>query len=472
MTGPRLWWLLFVSVLVTHIPFLALPAGIDTTWSVMAGAEFLVENNFDYTALLKSDGFAFGGPATHATSLVTLATALVLWTFGPGAPALITLHLIHMAIGASGLWFYFNTSQHILPLKWAIGSTIAVGLTPIVFTQFGMMYLETPLFTAAMASLWYLSRDRKLGTSGFSLLATAIKPSGLAVAATQLVVAVFGRKNLRLAISVVLGALAIALLAAIQSDTPTTSSFVWGRVIDFWISQWRFLRATPLTLGLFATYLGCSFDIWRSHRDRPPLLIWATAFPIVFVGGHLVGPILGESVNLLPRYWVVAIPAMILTVSYWLTSGQSALPPATTGGVYLVVAVLGLFGFLLPAASAADFVLAERAPTARHLFLLEREAIQLMQVSDATMIVTSDTAFRLTTPSAGYVTTVDKNFEIVRYSETLTGLPRHVIFLQRHHGPSRNTMDVERLGDGWDLTITPLRRGPFLITVVEAVRED
>ncbi len=471
MTGRRVWWLIFISVLVTHIPFFTLPAGIDSTWSVMAGAEMLAETNFDFMALLKSKGFIYGGPATHATSVVTIGTAIVLWALGPGNPALITLHLLHLAIGASGLWFYFNVSQKLLPLTWAIGSTIAVGLTPIVFTQFGMMYLETPLFTAVMASLWFFSEGRRIETTGFSLLAAAVKASGLAVAVTQVVVGVFERKHIRRTVSALVGGIAIVILAASQSDLPNPSAFDWTVVIGFWSSHWSFLRATPLTLGLLIAYLAATASIWRSRRDRPSLLIWTTTFPLVFVGGHLVGPLIGQGTNLLPRYWVVAIPAMILTVSFWLTSGQSVLPPVATGGLYLGVAILGLLGFLLPTANAADFVLAERAPTARHLFLLEKQAIQLMQESDATMLVTLDTAFRLTTPAAGYVTAIDRDFEIVRNSDPFTDVPGHIIFLQRHNGPAQNTIEVEQLGDGWDVDVTPLRRGPFLITVVEAFRE-
>ncbi|MDH3307292.1 MAG: hypothetical protein OEO77_07240 [Acidimicrobiia bacterium] len=470
MSGPRLWLVLFAALLVTHLDFLTVPAGLDATWSVMAGAETLASNGFSYTDLLGRPGLLEGGPSTHATSIVTFVTALVLVALGPGVPALVALHLIQLAVGATGLWFTFRLACRLMSARQAWIITIAVALTPIIFTQMGSVYLETPMLTAAMGAFWFAEQDRPAPSAVAALLAVAVKPSGIAVVGTILLVGLItNRRRLGWQISLFLAAGALVLFTGQQYGLDQGTPFDWPEIQRFWRSQAGFLAATPMTLAVAFAHTGASIWWWKRRVQRRSL-DYLAVFPWVFVGQHVLGVVAGQTTNLLPRYWAVALPAMLITTGVWLVAACSTefVRVVTVG--YVGVALIGLAGYLGPDAAAPDFILAERAPTSRQLIRLEKVAIAELVASDATVLATLDTSFRLEYPAAGYVDARHEgHLTVPGGGALLSGLPDHVIFIERDGSP-RNTLLKAQLGPGWTIETHALQKGRFTIRIVEAWR--
>ena len=61
--------------------------------------------------LLGMPGYQEGGPNAHSTSLVTLATAVVLWISGGGTRSFLILHLLHFAGAALALLTLFRLAR-------------------------------------------------------------------------------------------------------------------------------------------------------------------------------------------------------------------------------------------------------------------------------------------------------------------------------------------------------------------------
>ena len=145
--------LVFLLILVLKWDTLLQPPVWDTAMGLFPPALTLVENDFDLVELLGMPGYQEGGPNAHSTSLVTFATAVVLWTSGGGTRGFLILHLLHFAGAALALLALFRLARSVFGGVTAVLLCLSVLLHPIFSTQVGYLYMEMPLFLFTVLAL-------------------------------------------------------------------------------------------------------------------------------------------------------------------------------------------------------------------------------------------------------------------------------------------------------------------------------
>ena len=100
--------LVFLLILLLKWDTLLQPPVWDTAMGLFPPALTLAENGFDVLELLGMPGYQEGGPNAHSTSVVTLATAVVLRVSGGGTRGFLMLHLLHFAGAALALLTFFR----------------------------------------------------------------------------------------------------------------------------------------------------------------------------------------------------------------------------------------------------------------------------------------------------------------------------------------------------------------------------
>ena len=145
--------LVFLIILVLKWNTLLQPPVWDTAMGLFPPALTLAENGFDLLELLGMPGYEEGGPNAHSTSLVTLATAVVLWTSGGGTRGFLILHLLHFAGAALALLTLFRLVRPMFGGVTTLLLCASVLLHPVFSTQVGYLYTEMPLFLFTVLAL-------------------------------------------------------------------------------------------------------------------------------------------------------------------------------------------------------------------------------------------------------------------------------------------------------------------------------
>jgi hypothetical protein len=471
LSDRTLFLVAFVLLLVLKSPDLTLPTSHDASWGLFPAAQTLAETGFDYPALLDEPGFEGDGPSTHALSIVTLPTAFVIWLLGPGTATLIVLHVLHLMLGAWTLLSTYRLARMVVAEAAAILVVIAVVATPVVFTQFGFVYLEIPLAAFTLASARAYAEERMGRAVLWAVAAAAVKASGIAVVgALALLLLGRGRRRERwLAGAGVTAAAVLAFLSVLGRDSTAGRDFAWDRVTEIWRIHLRYLSISPLTVmtaGAFALTFVALLLRPRGDAAGDRALAAAGAIPILFVAFHFLAPVAGQTVNLLPRYWVVPIPLMLVVIGAMLSRFGSARVAVAIAATYLVLAVLGMFGFMTPGWATADSIMAERTPAHADLMRLYDRSFDVLIASDAVPLARKNDVFRLTYTADGFVDESVTDFARLR---DVADLPPHIIWVDRGLSDKESALD-EQLGPGWTIETKTLTEGPFTFLIHEARR--
>ena len=137
--------LVFLLILVLKWDTLLQPPVWDTAMGLFPPALTLADNGFDLLELLAMPGYEDGGPNVASTSLVTLATAVVLWATGGGTRAFLILHLLHFAIAALALLTLFRLARPLFGNAGTALLCVSALLHPTFSAQVGYLYMEVPL---------------------------------------------------------------------------------------------------------------------------------------------------------------------------------------------------------------------------------------------------------------------------------------------------------------------------------------
>jgi hypothetical protein len=131
---------------------------------------------------------------------------------------------------------------------------------------------------------------------------------------------------------------------------------------------------------------------------------------------------------------------------------------------YLVLAVLGMFGFMTPGWATADSIMAERTPAHADLMRLYDRSFDVLIASDAVPLARKNDVFRLTYTADGFVDESVTDFARLR---DVADLPPHIIWVDRGLSDKESALD-EQLGPGWTIETKTLTEGPFTFLIHEA----
>ena len=412
--------LVFLAILALKWDTLLQPPVWDTAMGLFPPALTLAENGFDLLELLGMPGYAEGGPNVASTSLVTLATALVLWISGGGTGSFLLLHLLHFAGAALALVTLFRLARPVFGGVATVLLCVSVLLHPIFSAQVGYLYMEVPLFLFAALALLAWTERRFWPAVVWATLAYATKQTGIIVPATLALVAAVERRDLsdkarRIAQIVafpVLWTAAVALVRRIavsrSEDFEFLPSFdaVFGGIGQYLA---RFLLNVPDLLVFvavfFVTAIVCVIPILGALRSEPldprtrtpehrELLVLGyggvliISFVILFM---VVLPLVAGFTVVLPRYYVIILPFLLLWVGYGVKRlmGRRLTSPAAVCFVLLsAFFTMNTNGALYPLdidteGPGNDPPLTERSNAYRRLQDLEVAAIRALEALPA-----------------------------------------------------------------------------------------
>jgi len=341
--------LTFIVILLLKWETISEPPFWDAAMGLFPAAFTLAGNGFDLIGLLQMPAYAAGGPNTHSTSLVTLLTGVVLALFGGGSKGFVILHLLHFGVAAVAIVTLFRFARPVFgPIATGL-LCLSVLLYPVFSVQVGSMYMEIPLFLCAVSALLAWVHGRFWLAVMWSTLAIAVKEPGIIVPATLLLAAMLENRNLTTRIkrmfliaippAIWVGLTFILGMIAKSSgaDQPSViESFraVFGGFAHFLHYLNRFLFNVPDLLVFIVVFLvaaaALSRDIVEALRQEPsdPLSretdqqarqvlglsgILISCFLLLF---FVVLPVAVHFTIVLPRYYVVILPFLLLWAGY------------------------------------------------------------------------------------------------------------------------------------------------------------
>jgi hypothetical protein len=371
---------------------IAEPPVWDAATGLFPAAFALAENGFDLRDLLSRPGWAHGGPNIHQLSAVTWGTSLLVWAVPAREAWLPILHALHFAAAAGTLIGALRLAALVLPRAPAAAVAIALLLSPLFLVQAASLYTELPL---ALCTVWAVlaAAQRQLGRAlVWSALACAVKEAGIvvpvALAAGEALAAGPARVRLPRVAALALPA-AASLLLQLGISVPVEET--WGVRPIAYAEQLRDvarkLSAVPdlaLLLVGFAAFAAAALpEAWRALRGSDPgaaSRVRALAILVAgaFAGFHLLVPLTGVEVYLLPRYYVQILPLVLIgcaDLARRLAGPRAALLLPAGLAVFFALNRHGDFAGLYPPVAGNEFSLAERSLEYRDLLAAQRELV-------------------------------------------------------------------------------------------------
>ncbi len=376
----------------------------------------LAENGFDLLELLAMPGYGAGGPNVHSTSLVTLATAIVLRISGGGTQGFLILHLLHFAGAAVALLALFRLIRPVFGGATTLLLCASVLLHPVFSTQVGYLYVEMPLFLFAVLALAAWTERRFWPAVLWAALAYGAKETGIIVPATLALATLLERHALaekvkrlgRVVALPVLWTVAVILLRRIAVGQPGDNDFlpsfhaVFGGIGPYLA---RFLLNVPDLLvyiaAFFAAAVVCARPILGALRSEPrepstrdsgqqELLVlgYSGVLILFFMLLFMVAlPVATGYTVVLPRYYVVILPFLLLWLGYAIKRLLGRRLDSPVAACFVLLSVFFAFntnGALYPLdinteGPGNDPPLTERSNAYRRLHALELNAIRPLE---------------------------------------------------------------------------------------------
>ena len=389
----------------------------DAAMGLFPAALTLSANGFDLLEVLAMPGYLEGGPNTHSASLVTLLTALVLRVTGGGGPtSFMVLHLLHFSAAAYALVVLYSFSKPVLGRVSTPLFCLAALLFPLFSVQVGHLYLEVPLFLCAVSALHAWTDGRFWPAVLWATAALAVKETGIIVPATLGVAALLEDREARLKVKRMALVMAPPFLLAISTwlltrmaaagspdapRTPSLEDLLQG--LPHYLD--RFLLNVPDLLVFIAVFVVAVsvfgprvFRTLRSEptasEDRDPqsraqlVLGYSGMLIVLFFLLFLVAlPVLFEFTIVLPRYYAVIAPFLLLWLGYAVERALSPRLPSATPICFVLLSAffaVNSSGALYPLdidteGPGNDPPLTERSNAYRRLLALEIQAVRALQ---------------------------------------------------------------------------------------------
>lgn len=462
--------------LVINLNALNNPPAWDSAVTVSPAAITIVDMDFDVWEVAQLPSSPDGGPNTHSTSIYTIGLALLIFLLG-ASNAFYVAHLFSIAlVGALAAGTYLLSRERASIPVSAVAAA-AVSIVPLVVQQAADVYIDLPLAVVGTFACWTACRRWFWRTAALVLVGVAVKTSGVFL----LPLLLFARpvdKALRRHLAHAVGSGLIAILPFLLA-LATTHRFAGGTRNP--LVTWPLLRSSAsllvITTDVFiilAVYLVVTYG-----RARSGLLDRVTGVSAIVVAGffaaHVATMLLSGTIAILPRYYIVILPAVLATL---LPIQQDAGTRRSQGYLLGVGFVIALAGFSLlnvqgnfyPRPNDDFYVIAERSTRAQTLLELQMLGTKELVDTNLPVLVERQVYFQLEYPEMGYV---DETPELVIpvFFEPLDDMPEEFAMLMERRVSNPLVPFEERAPDlGYELEYSDLTVGPFRSQLIIASR--
>lgn len=462
------------SLAVNHAA-LRSPPGADSSITVVPAALTVVQEDFDVWKVAQMAPSPQGGPSTHATSIYTIGYASLISVFG----ARTALYMAHLGsiltIGALALATFLLTRERSSALTSAVAA-VSVGVIPLMVQQASDVYLDLPLAVIATLACLTSIRRRYWWTVLFVVTGVAIKPTGIFLL-PLLVLARPRDEPLRRGMPQLGFGLSMAIVPLLPV-LATTHRFSGVTTIQERLALLG-SSATLLALTIDVLVVMCVYSILMTrrviegHLDRHSIVILTlvVGFFVIHVGTILVA----GTIAVLPRYYVLILPAVVASLAPEERAGQRPNSGLAMGILPLtllaVFSILNVHGDLYQAADHDFYPVAERSTRAQDLIALKEESTKRVAAVDLPVLANRQLYFRLEYPGLGFVE--ERPTKVVPvFLETPEPLPRSFVMLDERHwvDSSRGVLD-DASADDYKIDVERIRREGFWADLVLAERQ-
>lgn len=451
------------------------PPAWDSAVTVSPAALTIVDLDFDVWAVAQLPSSPEGGPSTHATSIYTIALAILISALGVST-AFSVAHLISIAlIGLLTSAAYLLARERASVLVSALVAA-TIGLLPVVVQQAADIYLDLPLAVVTTFACWTASRRQFWWTGGLALVGVAIKTSGVFLLPLLLISKPADRSFPRHLLYAVPAGLVASVpfllsLATTHRFTYETNPFADPILIR---SSASLLVLTVDVFLVLAIYVLVMYGRARSRMlDRPSQasIIVVASFLLV----HLATILLSGTIAILPRYYIAVLPAVLAAlIPPQPEPAPERLPRYRVGvGLVIVLAVfscLNVRGDFYPLPDHDFYVAAERSTRAQDLLELHVIGTRELVATDLPILVERQVYFRLEYPGMGYVDKTPDDMTPV-FIEPDTALPdTFAMLIERRFTNPLVEIEEAALDLGYELDYQDFSVGPYESQLVVASR--
>ena len=475
------WRVVFALVVVVPLAYASLvnaqtldnPPAWDSSTTVSPAALTIVEYGFNVWEVAQLPSSLEGGPSIHSTSVYTIGLAALIALVGPVS----AFYLAH--VGSIMLIGFLSAATFLLArerssLYVSALAAVTISIMPVVVQQAADVYIDLPLAVIATLACWGASRRRFWLTTVLVILAVAVK-----TAAVFLIPLIFFARPTATPARRHLGR---ATLAGLLALVPFFVAFSTTDRFD----QGGQLADNLGLLGSSAAMLLLTTDVWimvvvflivtyararTRELDRPTMSAVLTM--LGFIGVYGGTAVLSGTIAILPRYYIVLLPMMLVAVLPGEHS-KGRRPVAIVAGVGFVL-VLAIFSLLnvrgdyYPYPDDEFYVLAERSTRAQELLELQIVGTRELVATGLPLVVDGPTHFRLRYPDMGYVDQTPDH--VMSTFQRLEQLPdEFATLIERRFGTSLLAIEERALDEGYVLTYEDLTYRGFDSQLIVARR--
>lgn len=466
-----------VYALVVNLGALELPPAWDSAGTVSPAALTMVELDFDIWQLAQLPQMLQGGPSTHATSIYTIALALLIAAFGPDS-AFLLAHLSSIALVGILSGATYLLARERATLRMSVLVAVTVGILPIVLQQSADIYLDLPLAVVTTLTCWTTAR-RKFGwTALLVLIGIGIKTSAVFLLPLLLLAKPEDKKWPRhLAQSALAGLVALVPFAVALITTDRFDTVVTGEARKALIqSSTALLVLTVDVFSILVVYLLVMYGRLRTGKLGRIARITA-----VLVGGFLVvhlGTILTSgTIAILPRYYIVILPPVLVAALPNAEPGQPLFERKRVLALSLVTAlavfsIINHRGDFYPLPNHDFYVVAERSTRAQDLLRLQIEGTKRLASTGLPIVVGTQAVFRYMYPDMGYVS--ERPEQIISLIDARPDeLPdSFAMLIERRYKNPLATIAQTASAQGYDLVYEVLSNGEYEFQLIIATRSQ
>lgn len=449
------------------------PPAWDSATTVSPAALTIVDRGFDVWEVAQMPSSLKGGPSIHSTSIYTIALAGLIWLVGPSS-AFYVAHVVSiLLVGALSAATYLLARLRASVYVSALCAA-TVGIIPLVVQQASDVYIDLPLAVVATLAGWAATRRDFSLTSVLVILGVAIKTSGVFLI-PLLLWAKPENRHPRRHLILAAGATVLALLpfmaAFVNSDRFDSSEGVLAGAWTLVGSSAAMIFETLDVFIILSIYLLVTYSRARSRTLDRANLVHATMVVSFFVvyGGTMI---LSRTIAILPRYYIIIVPALLASLLPREEPQDRAAPRARMIAIGLVGALtvfslINVRGAFYPLPNNQFYVLAERSTRAQDLLELQITGTRALVATDLPLVVDGPTHFRLAYPDLGYVD--DPSNPVITTYETPRDLPdRFAMLIERRFGNALVPIEERAIEEGYTLEYENVTFGGFRSELIVA----
>jgi hypothetical protein len=380
----------FALLLLLKANVLFWPPVWDEAFSIFPAGYFLAQNGFDLLELLRQPRYLFGGPNVHSLTWGTLVSALG-YRFATNLETLfLSVHVLQIAIAALGLSVWFAILKRSFSCLIAFLLTLILLSYPLFTVQVGRMYLEIYQFTATAFIFYFLQQARFLGVLVSFVFAFFSKMSAL-VLLPMIAFSILLVKEIKASVRIVWSLITLFTGTALYllftelnnlSSSPTVvrEDLTISSCAKIFLSD--YFSAVPdlmfLTFSAPICFLVLLSAYRRGELSDSQIALYVNSFVLLcsaMVMFLFVIPIVQqEECAILPRYFVVVLPGLILL----LFAALKALLRQKEFNICLALALIFCFlnqgGQFYPELTSQSIAVAERSNEYLEISTVQRRA--------------------------------------------------------------------------------------------------